>query len=164
MPAGHGLGIKTGEVWAYRESSKLPVRPARIVDPGRHYGSDIEIFVLTRPQTERLWVKRVKLPCKWDEINDYIARRREPWTVDESAVVTEEPTHWPEPSRPSIQKVSVPIAYNIVGAAAAVGYSPATIRREIQRGNINPRYANSKAIITHTELLAWVESLPYDKP
>ena len=59
-----------------------------------------------------------------------------------------------------------PIAYNYDDAAAAVGLkSVFTIREAVRRGELIPRYPNSKTpIILHTELLAWAESLPVDKP
>jgi hypothetical protein len=56
------------------------------------------------------------------------------------------------------------IAYTILEAAQAVGYSDWVIKKAIAAGDITPRYANSKPIIPHTELVAWVESLPVDKP
>lgn len=55
-----------------------------------------------------------------------------------------------------------PIAYSVEAAAAAVGYSEGTIRTAIYRGEIFPRYANSKAIILHEDLQEWARSLPLE--
>jgi hypothetical protein len=57
-----------------------------------------------------------------------------------------------------------PLAYSIDDAAAAVGYSSDTIRRQIDKGNLSVRYANRKPVILRSELEAWLESLPSEPP
>lgn len=58
-----------------------------------------------------------------------------------------------------------PIAYSLKGAAAAIGHeSTWEIKQAITRGDLTPRYPNSKPMILHTDLLEWAESLPVDKP
>lgn len=56
------------------------------------------------------------------------------------------------------------LAYSLDEAAEEVGYSRRVIQMAIAKGDITPRFANSKPIISHAELEAWVESLPVDKP
>jgi hypothetical protein len=56
------------------------------------------------------------------------------------------------------------LAYSIDDAATAVGYSADTIRREVDKGNLSVRYANRKPIILRSELEAWLESLPSERP
>lgn len=59
---------------------------------------------------------------------------------------------------------AAPIAYDLAGAAEAIGQSVITIKRAIAKGDITPRYPNRKPIILHADLLAWAESLPVDRP
>lgn len=56
------------------------------------------------------------------------------------------------------------IAFSIKGAAGATGVSEALVRQAIKDGDIEPRYWNSKQIITRAELERFVQSLPTDKP
>jgi hypothetical protein len=57
-----------------------------------------------------------------------------------------------------------PVAYTISDAADAVGMGKAAFNAILASGDITRRYPNSKPIISHAELVAWVESLPVDKP
>jgi hypothetical protein len=57
-----------------------------------------------------------------------------------------------------------PIAYNIQGAADAIGQGVDVIRDAIRRGDLTPRYPNSRALIGHADLLEWFDNLPVDKP
>ena len=57
-----------------------------------------------------------------------------------------------------------PVAYTIPDAARAVGLSKSAFDRHLAAGDITRRYPNSKPIISHAELVEWVESLPADKP
>lgn len=52
------------------------------------------------------------------------------------------------------------IAYTYEEAAEQVGYSERTIRQEVRDGRIVARFANTKGVIEHEELVAWVKSLP----
>lgn len=58
--------------------------------------------------------------------------------------------------RPLLQ----PIALSIPDAAAAVGYSETVLKEAIGRGDLVPRYENTKGVIPADELLEWVKSLP----
>ncbi|MCU1440004.1 MAG: hypothetical protein JWP85_1001 [Rhodoglobus sp.] len=58
----------------------------------------------------------------------------------------------------------VPIAYSINDAARAIGQSVPTIKRAIAKGDLTPRYPNSKPIILHEDLLAWARALPVERP
>lgn len=56
------------------------------------------------------------------------------------------------------------LAYDYAGAANATGVSADTIRRAVAKGELFPRYPNSKPIFLATDLQEWLESLPVDKP
>lgn len=56
------------------------------------------------------------------------------------------------------------IAYTYEQAADQVGYSERTIRQAVKDGNLIARFANSKGVIEHEELLAWVKALPTEPP
>lgn len=58
----------------------------------------------------------------------------------------------------------IPISYSYEGAAEAIGQSVDTIKAEVRKGNLTPRYPNSKPLIGHDELFEWFNSLPVDKP
>ena len=55
------------------------------------------------------------------------------------------------------------LAYSFEEAAAATGYSIDTIRRAVRNNQLVARYANTKPVITVTELTEWLESLPVDR-
>jgi len=166
------LGIKAGEIWAFRESTTLPLQRALIVDPGTHYDAHILSQLIDRPSKPHRSGRRSKYPCKWEDLEDYLARHpeaapRQPLKNPQQAATPYDlnlrdveffavtlPPVAPHP----------PIAYSVEAAAAAVGYSEATIRLAIQRGELAPRYANSKAIVLHDDLHAWVHSLPSEPP
>jgi hypothetical protein len=57
-----------------------------------------------------------------------------------------------------------PIAYDYAGAAEAIGQSVDTIKSEVRKGNLTPRWPNSKPLIGHDDLVAWFEALPVYKP
>ncbi|MHA7298225.1 helix-turn-helix domain-containing protein [Pseudarthrobacter sp. MDT3-1] len=52
------------------------------------------------------------------------------------------------------------IAYTIEEAAARVGLSSRTLRDQIADNYLLARYFNSKALITHEDLVAWINRLP----
>lgn len=56
------------------------------------------------------------------------------------------------------------IAYSLEEAADNVGYSLSVIKRAIRAGEIIPRFANTKPVILHSDLVEWAEALPLDKP
>ena len=56
-----------------------------------------------------------------------------------------------------------PVAYAVKDAAEAIGISPALLEQVIARGDINPRWINSKRVIPAAELQAYIEALPYDR-
>lgn len=64
----------------------------------------------------------------------------------------------------NIRPRSQPLAYSVKDAAQAVGISPAKLEQIIARGDINPRWVDGKRIIAHGELLAWIDTLPFEKP
>ena len=52
------------------------------------------------------------------------------------------------------------IAYSLDEAAARVGVSTHTLRSQISSNYLVARYVNTKILIAHEELVAWVNSLP----
>lgn len=52
------------------------------------------------------------------------------------------------------------IAYSLDEAAARVGCSTTLLRRQIANSYLVARYVNSKPLIAHEELVAWLNSLP----
>lgn len=56
------------------------------------------------------------------------------------------------------------IAYTIAEAAELVGYSERTLKQAIYDGNLAARYANSKGVIRHADLEAWIDRLPAESP
>lgn len=56
------------------------------------------------------------------------------------------------------------ISYSIAEAAEMVGYSERTLKMAIANGSLAPRYANTKAIIRHEDLAAWVDGLSAESP
>lgn len=52
------------------------------------------------------------------------------------------------------------LAYTLHEAAAQVGYSVRALQRHLADGNRIMRYANAKGIITHADLVYWLEHLP----
>jgi hypothetical protein len=63
-----------------------------------------------------------------------------------------------------LRPVTRPIAYPIIEAAAACGYSESVIKRAIAAGDLSPRYANTKGVILADELADWLRSLPIEPP
>lgn len=56
------------------------------------------------------------------------------------------------------------LALSLEDAAVATGYSLATIRRAIDRGDLMKRHANAKPVVVVDDLWAWLEALPTDSP
>lgn len=56
------------------------------------------------------------------------------------------------------------IALTIPEAAAAVGVSERFLRDRIREGDLDARYAGTKRIVLRSELEAWAESLPSQRP
>ncbi|MDQ0117460.1 hypothetical protein J2T22_000630 [Pseudarthrobacter defluvii] len=52
------------------------------------------------------------------------------------------------------------IAYSIDEAAARVGVSKELLRAQIAHSYLVARYVNSKPVIEHDELVAWLRNLP----
>ena len=59
-----------------------------------------------------------------------------------------------------LRPIIAPISLSIPDAAAAVGYSETVLKEAINRGDLVPRYENTKGVIPADELLDWVKSLP----
>jgi len=56
-----------------------------------------------------------------------------------------------------------PLVYPIRQAAFAVGVSIPTLEKAITEEKLIVRYSGAKRLIAATELLAWFESLPYER-
>ncbi|TFB96563.1 MULTISPECIES: hypothetical protein [unclassified Cryobacterium] len=62
------------------------------------------------------------------------------------------------------QSSPTPIAYDVEGAARAVGLSVFPIKQAIASGDLTARYSKSKRLIGHDELVDWFNHLPVDRP
>lgn len=56
------------------------------------------------------------------------------------------------------------LAYTLAEAAFQTGYSVRTLQHHIQMGNLIARYANTKCVIPHDDLVSWLEHLPTEPP
>lgn len=56
------------------------------------------------------------------------------------------------------------ISYSVAQAAEAVGLSERTVRDAIKDSYLTARYLNTKAIIRHEDLEAWIDKLPSESP
>lgn len=63
-----------------------------------------------------------------------------------------------------LRPANQPLAYSIADAGTAAGYSESVIKRVIAKGDLAPRYANSKGVILADELHEWLHSLPTEPP
>lgn len=52
------------------------------------------------------------------------------------------------------------LAYTVEEAAARVGCSTDMLRAHMRQNYLTAKYVNSKPIIPHDELVAWLEALP----
>lgn len=167
--------LKADQLWAYRPGGNRPLEKVRIVKPGDHYGALIRIELLEHPGQRHEYVKRVKLPCRWEALEDYLEIQREK-LEEQRARKERERRETSAPPPPPIREQeaivlltldnvgTLPIAYDIKAAGAMVGYSEGTIRLAISRGELFPRYANSKGIILRDDLHEWAHNLPYAPP
>jgi hypothetical protein len=171
------LGIRAGEIWAYKRRLTGPLVRARVLKPGAHYEAAIQIIILEGPERgTSIWTKRARLPCKWDD--------REAWLEAHPGFARELP---PEPQyvdafdppgdmlfamgeaalrrivRDELQAIlNMPpkIAYTRREAARAVGLSETSISNAVQNGDLVASYYNSKPLFTREELSRWIASLP----
>lgn len=72
-------------------------------------------------------------------------------------------SHNENPNRPSGDRMQK-LAYTLAEAAFQTGYSVRTLQHHIQMGNLIARYANTKCVIQHGDLVAWLERLPTEPP
>ncbi|MBD1540996.1 helix-turn-helix domain-containing protein [Arthrobacter sp. IA7] len=56
------------------------------------------------------------------------------------------------------------LAYTFDEAAEQSGYSVRTLKQAVADGNLAARYANSKGVIRHEDLAAWLDALPAEPP
>jgi len=67
----------------------------------------------------------------------------------------------PDPTDPGAWK----IAYTVTEAAAAVGVSRKTLLASVRAGTLDHRWLTAqKLLIPRDALLAWIESLPDERP
>lgn len=169
--------IEAGQIWAYRPGENRPLERVRILDPGSHYDAYIRIEFMEHPGKPQIDVKRVKLPCQWDRLEEYIVQKQEKYDRESKERARMEAGLPPRPmgglnitEREEVVLLALdrvgtlPIAYDLKSAAQAVGYSEGTLRLAINRHELLPRYANSKPIILRDELYEWAHSLPYEPP
>jgi hypothetical protein len=177
------LGINKGETWAYRETTSTPLVPVTVMNQPEHYGASITIRIVAAPARGLFSVKRVKLPCKWERVEDYLQEHpdiprelpapREGGPSDHEhdpigASATDLFSVGEATMRRIIREelakvVGVPrLSLNYAQAAVATGYSVGALRNAVAKGDLFPVYANSKPVFTLTELQGWVDALPLE--
>jgi hypothetical protein len=60
--------------------------------------------------------------------------------------------------------MSTKLAYTFEEAAEQAGYSVRTLKQQVADGNLAARYANTKGVIRHADLDAWLDKLPAEAP
>jgi len=60
--------------------------------------------------------------------------------------------------------MSAKISYSVAEAAIAVGLSERVVRDAIKDSHLPARFFNTKALIRHEDLAAWIEQLPSESP
>lgn len=60
--------------------------------------------------------------------------------------------------------MSQKIAYTFAEASVQSGYSERTLKHHVSEGTLIAKYANSKGIIRHADLEAWIDGLPEEAP
>jgi hypothetical protein len=171
MPMGGELGIKTGEYWAYRPGTTHPLQRALILNPGHHYDAQIRIRLIDDPAVPELWVRRAKLPCKWQSVEVYLMEHPD---VPRDYPPTPEPTEPPDVTlaftanelraiiHDEVTKALglTKVAYTFNEAAVATGVSVTMLRAAVNRNDLIPHYAGSKPLFSPDELKRWVAQLP----
>lgn len=167
-----------GDVWAYKVTLTGPLVPARIIVPPWHYGADIRVRRLDDPALDEFWTKRPRLPCKWEDVDMYLAahpeirRDDEPMDVDGveprfrdaadelfgigKAALRQIVRSEVERTLQAPQK----LAYSYQEASAAVGVSVDMLRGEVRDSRLVASYVGSKPVFTVDELKRWLGSLP----
>ncbi|QDG65811.1 helix-turn-helix domain-containing protein [Pseudarthrobacter sp. NIBRBAC000502772] len=56
------------------------------------------------------------------------------------------------------------ISYTVAEAAKAVGLSERSVRDAIKDSYLTARFFNTKALIRHEDLEAWIDKLPSESP
>lgn len=56
------------------------------------------------------------------------------------------------------------LAYSFEEAAEQTGYSVRTLKNHAANGELIVRYANTKGVIRHDDLVDWLENLPAESP
>lgn len=56
------------------------------------------------------------------------------------------------------------LAYSFEEAAEQTGYSIRTLKNHAANGELIVRYANTKGVIRHDDLVDWLENLPAESP
>lgn len=176
---GGELGIRAGEIWAYKLRLTGPLVSARVVDPGRHYDATIQVIILEGPtKGQRVYTRRNRLPCKWEY--------REPWLEAHPDFRRELPAEVEVPDpfelpadmlfgmgeaalrrviREELQAIlNVPprLAYTYKEAARATGLSDTSLQSAVRDGSLVPAYFNSKPLFTPEELKRWIATFPAD--
>ncbi|MEH3088722.1 MAG: hypothetical protein PGN24_03670 [Microbacterium arborescens] len=164
---GGELGIKAGEHWAYREHTRHPLAHVVVLNPGRNYYDVIRVRYVDDPAHRELETRRIKLPCKWDDLDAYLDAHPEVPRAGEVAAI--EPIHIVHTTNElraiiheevrnalGFRKVS----YTYDEASTAVGVSEQMLRNAVHRSELVPSYIGTKPVFTFVELLRWVESLP----
>ncbi|MFB2596607.1 hypothetical protein ACEXQE_02335 [Herbiconiux sp. P17] len=169
------LGIRKGEVWAYQAGRRIPLAPARVINQPAHYDAAIVIQPLGDWSRLAVSVRRSKLPCKWEHLDDYLASHpdvpRELETpraavqgadadaVDLFSVGQETIRRIVREELANVNRVPL-LALNYRDASLATGYSVSALHMAVANDQLVASYANSKPVFRLDELDRWLASLP----
>lgn len=173
------LAVKRGDVWAYKETrARGPLVPVRILDPGTHYDAEIRVRRLDDSAASEFWTRRVRLPCRWDDVESYLDGH--PEIVRAEAIQDAEATDTlyratadelfgigkralRQIVRDELHRAlprAEKLAYTYSEAASAIGVSRELLRREVDADRLVPSYVASKPLFPADELRRWLSTLP----
>lgn len=168
MPMGGELGIRAHEWWAYFKGTTHPAEKVLIIDPGRHYYSSIRVRYEGTSTFHEFETTRSHLPCKWEDLDEYLEAHPERPRQGEVAT-TAEPVHIVHTTNELRHIIHEEVAnaltvtkfaYTYPEAAIAVGVSTELLRQAVSRGDLIVRYISTKPVFAAGDLRRWVESLP----
>lgn len=162
-------------MWAFRAGRRTPLAPARVINQPAHYDAGIAIQPLGDWSRLAISVHRSKLPCKWEQVDDYLAIHPDIPREPEAPVAA---VQGPEADavdlfsagQETIRRIvreelavvnRVPLlALTYRDASLATGYSVSVLHMAVANDQLVASYANSKPVFRLDELDRWLASLP----
>lgn len=173
--------IAAGQIWAYRDKPSKPLQRAQIIDPGPHTQADIRARLLDVPGQPVVVGKKLRYPCKREDLEAYVEHQREIAdrqeaesrleALREGERLAQERAEFqglhvtvPELLAVAMGRVSSPrVAFSVDVAAEECGVSTQFIRSFVVSGELRAHFANFKKIILAEDLHSWIKSLPTER-